>query len=275
MARHGLPVTDFTRYIGIDYSGASTSQAPLSGLRVYVAAPGQAAVEEHPAGPRRHWNRRNLAIWLFERLREKGPTIVGMDHSFSFPLRYFDTHGLTHDWMGFLRDFVQHWPTHEAEVTVEQVRRGQHGAGPLRLGNARWRRVAELRSGGAKSSFHFDVPGSVAKSTHAGLPWLLHLRESLGEQVHFWPFDGWQPPRGRSVLLEAYPSLWQHHYARESRTADQHDAFCVASWLRDTDAAGRLAAHFTPVLLPAERAAGSVEGWILGVEGGAGAEVRR
>ena len=35
---------------------------------------------------------------------------------------------------------------------------------------ARWRRLTEERAGGTKSVFHFDVRGSVAKSTHAGIP---------------------------------------------------------------------------------------------------------
>src|ERR1700758_933845 len=43
----------------------------------------------------------------------------------------------------------------------------------------------------AQSVFHFDVQGSVAKSTHAGIPWLRFIRQRLGERVHFWPFDGW------------------------------------------------------------------------------------
>ena len=37
----------------------------------------------------------------------------------------------------------------------------------------------------AKSVFHFDVQVSVAKSTHAGLPWLRYLRQQLGGRVHF------------------------------------------------------------------------------------------
>jgi hypothetical protein len=40
------------------------------------------------------------------------------------------------------------------------------------MGNSRWRRLTEERAGSAKSVFHFDVQGSVAKSTHAGIPWL-------------------------------------------------------------------------------------------------------
>jgi hypothetical protein len=31
-----------------------------------------------------------LAEWLAERLSEDVPTIVGIDHGFSFPLRYFE-----------------------------------------------------------------------------------------------------------------------------------------------------------------------------------------
>ena len=41
---------------------------------------------------------------------------------------------------------------------------------PARMGNARWRRLTEERAGSAKSVFHFDVQGSVAKSTHSGFP---------------------------------------------------------------------------------------------------------
>jgi hypothetical protein len=42
--------------------------------------------------------------------------------------------------------------------------------------------------------FYFDVQGSVAKSTHAGIQWLRFIRQRLGDRVHFWPFDGWDIP---------------------------------------------------------------------------------
>ena len=41
----------------------------------------------------------------------------------------------------------------------------------------RWRRLTEERSGSAKSVFHFDVQGSVAKFTPAGIPWLRYIRD--------------------------------------------------------------------------------------------------
>jgi hypothetical protein len=113
--------------------------------------------------------------------------------------------------------------------------------------------------------FHFDVPGSVAKSTHAGLPWLRYMRRRLGDRAHFWPFDGWSIPEGRSAVVEVYPSLWSRSLPREGRTADQHDAYTVATWLGRADRDGSLRALLEPPLTPAERRTAGIEGWILGI----------
>ena len=126
--------------------------------------------------------------------------------------------------------------------------------------------LTETRAGAAKSVFHFDVPGSVAKSTHAGLPWLRYLRLKLGDRVHFWPFDGWDIPDGRSVVVEVYPALWSQNVPKEGRTPDQHDAYSIAAWLRLADGEGTLAEFFKPELNPPERAIARVEGWILGIK---------
>jgi len=40
-------------------------------------------------------------------------TLVGIDHGFSFPLRYFEKYGWPHEWAAFLNDFQGHWPTDE------------------------------------------------------------------------------------------------------------------------------------------------------------------
>ena len=189
---------------------------------------------------------------------------MGIDHGFSFPQRYFEAHRLPPDWSGFLDDFQQHWPTDADHTYVDFIRDGLRGNGAERMGNPRWRRLAEQRCR-AKSVFHFDVPGSVAKSTHAGIPWLRYLRRQLGERVHFWPFDGWAIPPGKSAVAEAYPSLWKGSFPPEGRTPDQHDAYTIAAWLRQTDQDGQLNRFLRPSLTPAERAIAEVEGWILGV----------
>jgi hypothetical protein len=186
----------FSRCIGIDYSGAETPESSLKGLRVYCALGESAATEvAPPPGPCKYWTRRGIAHWLAERLAEDVPTIVGIDHGFSFPLRYFEVHRLPPDWPTFLEGFQRHWPTDAAHTYVDFVRDGLAGNGAARTGNTRWRRMTEQRAGSAKSVFHFDVKGSVAKSTHAGIPWLQNLRKELGSRLHFWPFDGWSTPR--------------------------------------------------------------------------------
>lgn len=117
----------------------------------------------------------------------------------------------------------------------------------------------------AKSVFHFDVPGSVAKSTHAGLPWIWRLRQEMGELIHFWPFDGWYPPAGISVIAEAYPSLWNDRHPRVGRTPDQHDAFTLATEFREADTTGSMERWWRPDLTQAEQRRASFEGWILGL----------
>ncbi len=119
----------------------------------------------------------------------------------------------------------------------------------------------------AKSAFHFDVPGSVAKSTHAGLPWLRYIRQQMGHRVHFWPFDGWAIRDGLSAVVEVYPSLWRETFLQEDRTDDQHDAYSVAAWLREADREGTLADCLNPPLGNTDRATAIVEGWILGAGG--------
>lgn len=255
----------FERYLGIDYSGAQTPRSSLPGLRVYAATPTQPPREvPPPPSPRKYWTRRGLAEWLAAEFRDGPATLVGIDHGFSFPLRYFETHLIPPDWPTFLDDFQRHWPTDGDHIPVDFIRDGRHGHGAARTGDSRWRRMTEERAR-AKSVFHFDVPSSVAKSTHSGLPWLRYLRQQLGERVHFWPFDGWMPPPGRSVIAEAYPALWSKTVSREDRNPHQHDAYSVARWLRQSDAASTLAVHFQPRLSPAERTLARLEGWILGL----------
>lgn len=256
----------FDRYLGIDYSGAETPTSSLKGLRVYAADWLLPPTEvPPPPSPRRYWTRRGLAEWLVAQLNADRPTLVGIDHGFSFPLPYFKKHHLPLEWPAFLDDFHRHWPTDGDHVYVDFVRDGLNGQGHSRQGNSRWRRLTELRTGSAKSVFHFDCPGSVAKSTHAGLPWLRFIRQRC-PQAHFWPFDGWDVPPGKSVLAEAYPALWMRDFARDGRNDDQQAAYAVAEALRQADIAETLLEYFSPQLDTPERAQAAIEGWILGVK---------
>jgi len=148
---------------------------------------------------------------------------------------------------------------------VDFVREGVYGNAAARSGEPSWRCLTDRRARTAKSVFRFDVSGSVAKSTHAGLPWLLYFRRKTEGLVHFWPFDGWSPPSDRSVVVEVYPSLWSVGFPRADRNSDQHDAYSVAAWLSEQDRGGSLERHFHPELTPEEQQRAEIEGWILGV----------
>ena len=133
------------------------------------------------------------------------------------------------------------------------------------MGKASELRLCERWTSSAKSVFQFDVQGQVATSSHAGIPWLKRIRDAVGDSVHFWPFDGWVPAEGKSVIAEVYPSIFRKRYDRAGRTTDEQDAYAVARWLAEAGARGFLARYFEPPLTLPERERAEREGWILGM----------
>ncbi|WP_109485385.1 hypothetical protein [Occallatibacter savannae] len=257
---------NFERYIGIDYSGAETADSSCKGIRVFMAEDAGEPIQiQPPPSPRRYWTRRGLAEWLCDKLGDDKPTIVGIDHAFSFPLAYFEKYRLSSDWQSFLEDFRYHWPTDEQGVFVDLIRDGHAGHGSERIGDNRWLRLTEAWTATAKSVFLFDVQGSVAKSTHAGLPWLLHLRKHCKRQPHFWPFDGWEIPERKTVVAEVYPALWMRRFPKDGRDGDEQAAYATAEWLRRADCSGSLSGFLKPDLTSEERSIANIEGLILGV----------
>jgi len=253
-------------YIGIDYSGAKSSTDGLTGIRIYKAFGRDRPVEVNtPENSKKYWSRKITALWLIDFIKQYPRTLVGIDHGFSFPLRYFDKYSLPHDWYFFLDDFKKYWPTHLDSVCAEDIRQGVVGNGNVRLGDSKWRRITEILSKGGKSVFHFDVQGSVAKSTHCGLPWLALIKQELNDYVHFWPFDGWTPNNKKALLAEVYPSLWNKNFSKGYKTSDQHDAFCIAAMLQKADSNNDLVKWLNPSLNDADKETAKVEGWILGL----------
>jgi hypothetical protein len=128
---------------------------------------------EPPTSVRRYWTRDGIAHWLVEQLADGAPTLIGIDHGFSFPLRYFEAHDLKFDWYAFLEDFQKYWPTDDQKTWVRDILRthagGSRDPGPLK----NCFRLTEKKAKTAKSVLNFDVKqGCVAFSTHAGIPWL-------------------------------------------------------------------------------------------------------
>lgn len=261
---------DFERFIGIDYSGAKMPDSRLPGLQIFAVRAGSRAPEpwqDASAGRgRANWTRRALAERLLREARSGGRFLAGIDHCFSFPASYFARYGLA-TWAEFLDDFVAHWPTHEDGVSVDLVRdcASRRAQGVARVGRGDELRLCERWTSSAKSVFQFDMQGSVAKSSHAGIPWLKWLRDQAGDRLHVWPFDGWRPDPGKSVIAEVYPSLFRRRYPPEGRTADEQDACATARWMADMAERGALGAYFAPPLTADELAVAEREGWILGI----------
>ena len=252
----------FRRYIGIDYSGARTPTCRLKALQVYMASSGTEPEKiTTPAGHGWNWTRKEIANWCVAELAAGEPIIIGIDHGFSFPVSYMQRYGLR-TWDAFLRDFHIHWPTDEDDTYIDFIR-----ANNPRTGNAKDLRICEKWTATAKSVFLFDVQGAVAKASHAGIPWLQYIRDKphLKGRLHFWPFDGFEIPPKKSVIVEVYPSLFRRRHPRDSRTVDEHDAWSIAMWLMAMDQRGVLADYFNPPLLLPERRTAKIEGWILGV----------
>ncbi|MGB7326682.1 MAG: hypothetical protein WBD31_17535 [Rubripirellula sp.] len=258
----------FDLCVGIDYSGAKTPLTRSKTLQVYAAYRGEEpSIVSSPASSdksTRHWCRREIALWLADQVKQGKRVIAGIDHGFSFPISYLQRYGLD-TWPDFLADFVEHWPTHQDHVQVRQIRERNHRQVTKRTGTNKEFRLTEQWSSSAKSVFQFDVQGSVAMSTHAGIPWLYQLKIELADQLHFWPFDGWNPPDGKSVIAEIYPSIFKSRYPHQGRTCDQQDAYSVAKWLSETSRSGFLNRYFNPPLNDDERARAELEGWILGI----------
>jgi hypothetical protein len=253
----------FSSYIGIDYSGARAAVSRLPGLRVFKASHySEPARVPSPAGGNRNWTRKEIAHWCLEQINTGDPVIIGIDHGFSFPTSYMERYRIE-SWDRFLDDFQEYWPTDGDEITVTFCREGNK-----RSGDPNDLRLTENWTAGAKSVFRFNVQGSVAHSTHAGLPWLRFIRQNANSdhRPHFWPFDGFEIPPKQSVIVEIFPSLIRKRYSkREAYTADDHDAMCVAQWLKDMDGRGLLSTYFNPPLTDEERKIARLEGWILGV----------
>ncbi len=128
---------------------------------------------------------------------------MGIDHAFSYPLEAMDEPA-RRSWDDFLAWFEERWPTRDRPVVecrgtnLERLRGSREA---LRLAD-RWVPTAMPVCAG------WEANGpNVFFSTHAGIPWLRWLRRETAGRVHFWPFDGFAVPAGRSVVAEVYPRV--------------------------------------------------------------------
>lgn len=246
----------FHAYVGVDYSGAGSPTDRIRGLKVYLAEGSAMPVPVRPQRNHITWNRKLVAEWLLELLSKSQRVIVGIDHAFSFPKSSLERRRLV-SWDAFLDYFCRRWRTDQKAVRTAITP-------TQRMGTREELRLTERWTSSARSVFDFGNQGQVASSTHAGIPWLRWLRRNLGDRVHFWPFDGFEVPAGKSVIAEVYPSLFSKRHP-PGLNAHGRDAFAVCRWLQERDGLGFLAHYLRPLLSPQEQKTARLEGWILGL----------
>ncbi len=152
----GLPA--FDRYIGIDYSGAETPVSSLKGLRIYMADRNGASYRGAAAA-----QPTQITAFRFRCGISTSTTCRTIGLHFStissgIGRQMTNTPTLISCAMAFM-----------AMVQPDAVTRG---------GGASQKKEPER-----SLCFHFDVPGSVAKSTHAGLPWLRYIRLHVAQRA--------------------------------------------------------------------------------------------
>jgi len=248
----------FDLYVGVRYSGRKAPKEHVDDLIVFAAHLDHEPYRELNFGdPEGRWSRQELAEWLLGKLGGEERVVVGLDHAFAFPQSYMDRHGIE-SWEAFLRDFSEHWPTHQ--MSVKDLLPGLS-----RLGDPDEQRLTGRWTAQPKSVFQLaDLQDNAARATHAGIPWLAYLRRA-GSRVHFWPFDGFAVDEGKSVVAEVRPARLKHRYQREGLDRQEQEAFAICAWLQDRDRLDLLRPYFTPPLADAERKRAQLEGWILGV----------
>ncbi|WP_144844699.1 hypothetical protein [Paenibacillus cremeus] len=260
----------FDRYIGIDYSGRGEPDERTSGIQVVeLDQEGNVRRIAPGGGPARtfSWSRREVYEYLSALLAAASNQrlAIGIDHNLSFPISYFTQRGLK-DWEAFLGHFQALWNTKEQSVKVCREKAPSYP-------NSTELRLTEAYTSSAKSAWNFEqLTGAVSYSTHAGIPWIYELRAASRDRLHVWPYDGWSPQAGKSVLAEVYPAILYQRFKRlgdfpQDWPRDAQDAFVIAAWLRERDLNGTLVRYFQVDTLTEQekQMALQYEGWILGV----------
>ena len=185
-AMTGIGIPTFDGYVGIDYSGAETPTSSLKGLRVYMADRGSPPVRCSRRRARASTGRGagSPSGW------SSGFPKTGRHWSASTtrsPFRCGISRPIACCPIGRPSSMTFNTIGRPMATTFTSIlfAMASVGNGAARSGNTRWRRLTEDTGRGAKSVFHFDVPGSVAKSTHAGLPWLRYIRQQMGRSGPF------------------------------------------------------------------------------------------
>lgn len=234
----------FTKFIGIDWSGAKGPRLP--GIQIAVCGTGQSApvLIENPKA--KTWTRLGVLDWLIRKVRSEPNTLIGMDFAFTYAWcdegSYFP--GLTAG------------PDDDFELWAEIDRCCEEGAdlyaGPImarrdmdywRYFNTPYGRGDRFQSRrrvvedvcrditAPTSAFNGVGPGGVGVGSLAGMRFLHRLNTEHSDLLSIWPHQAVAPDR--AVLVEAFPRFFFKRLGLDPNCWKQQDGF--AEFLRHYD----------------------------------------
>lgn len=177
----------FTRFIGIDFSGA---KGTLSNLWSATGTAGDEGDRLHITDLRPHPFREDLAQWLTREGEQGGRVLAGADFPFSLPREAIERiaarakpRAAEVDWSAVL-DWVASHPPDDLKALGDGLAKTPRSVDP--------------------SSALAPLDLRLYKQTSLGMKWLSDLREEAGAAVL--PFDEDTRPDAALSLVEVYPS---------------------------------------------------------------------
>lgn len=289
-----MVLTNFDRFIGIDWSGA---EDPKSSIQVARCSKGTKVPEIVPNCGQSNWRRRGVLDWLLQCHKKGERVIAGFDFAFAYPFydknAYFPGHRKTPRSVESLWKLIDsicdpgdfyggpfYKPPPFCDYLLYQTYKGERYNGRMRL-------TDERCSGNPTSVFKCLGAESVGVGSIAGMRMLHHIKKQLNKDFQIWPFENGND--NRSVIVEIYPTLFfrlsgQNSIRRNYQTlnnalkffnSDQLPSYPRIESKDQIDAIISAAAiryladkHNTwqPAALSECKCARDFEGWIFGVE---------
>ncbi|QDG53892.1 hypothetical protein FIV42_25060 [Persicimonas caeni] len=293
-------MTDFERFVAIDWSGAGTEDtaADLAAVLATRGPDGWDFELLEPSKPRRtRWRRREMRERLAELLAPDEPrTLVAVDSGFTYP--YGTARALLDEptetpWRDLVRHLARAYAEHgTARAAARAVNDAADGPGPFRFNDSRndcrfytghqvgYFRQVEMLAPQVISTFYMGSGAAVGFHTItflAAVDELIDRRERDEVDFQVWMHEAFDADDAHHLLAECYPSLFdgvrkELEDTRPDLNAHERDAMACARWLVETQESGELADYFEPRESPVGRRSDcswteqlAFEGWILGV----------
>jgi hypothetical protein len=276
----------FDIYAFADYSGYRTESDQKKSIALSVIG-----LNENEQSYTRESLRVKIQSILVKASDENERVIFGFDHSYSFPVGFYDaiTGAEWGKWeqlielLGYgspelppINDEPREWAKIANNILCKNLR--IDGGGPFWGANFKYqqtkpkfpyeesfkeKRLTEERCPKTKPIYQLGGNGAVGLQSLYGIQHLAKLRHDLkiiGIKLFCWPFEGWELPSNGHVLVEIYPGLFN-----KKSKGDAEDAKACSEWLYEQDKTNRLVKWFNPKIKDDELKRASLEGWILGV----------